>query len=110
MRTLSACQKKKIIHAALDDLEPFLWLLIWCFVHASKDIEGAKAVNEGIQVMLEAWSGDLRSNRSKLQTVRDDWRDAVPGDLIKEWLGIFGRAREETQQGLERLPSIPLNN
>ena len=93
MRTLSACQKKKIIHTALDDLESFLWLLIWCFVHASKDIEGAKAVNEGIQVMLEAWSGDLRSNRSKLQTVRDDWRDAVSGDK-NGWVYSEGRGRK----------------
>ena len=49
MRILSAwSMKEKIIYTALDDLESFLWLLIWCIVHATKDIEGAKAANKGI--------------------------------------------------------------
>ena len=46
--------RKTIIHNALDDLESFLWVLIWGIVHASKDIEGAKTVNGGIDRMLTA--------------------------------------------------------
>jgi hypothetical protein len=95
MRILGALQaKEKIIHTALDDLESFLWLLIWGIVYASKDIEGAKAANLGIDLMLDAWSGDAKSNRSKLPTA-DEWKDAVFGDLIREWLGIVLRAHEE---------------
>ena len=111
MRILLAWdKKKKIIHTALDDLESFLWLLIWCIVHASKDIEGAKDANGGIQDMLNAWSGNLMSNKSKLITAQKVWKDVVFGGLIKEWLGIFGRASEETERVVNRMPSIPLDN
>ena len=110
MGILSAWEKKKIIHTALDDLESFLWLLIWCIVHASKDIEGAKDANGGIQDMLNAWSGDLASNKSKLVAAQHDWDDAVFKDLIQEWLSIFRRASEEAERVVNRLPSIPLDN
>jgi hypothetical protein len=43
-------------------LESFLWLLICAIVYDSKDIEGAKTANRGIQLILEAeyskWSGE----------------------------------------------------
>ena len=111
MRLLKACEKQeKIIHTALDDLESFLWLLIWCIVHASKDIKGAMTANEGIQLMLVAWSGDVTYNRTKLTTAEKDWEDAVFGGLILEWLGIFGKAFNETKQLMRRMRTIPLNN
>ena len=111
MRILLAWdKKKKITHTALDDLESFLWLLIWCIVHASKDIEGAKDANAGIQDMLNAWSGNLMSNKSKLITAQKVWKDAVFGDLIQEWLGIFDRATKEAEQIVDLLPSIPLGS
>ena len=86
----------------------FLWLLIWCIVHASKDIEGAKAANGGIRDMLDAWSGDVKSNKSKFAAARDDRKDAVFGDLIQEWLGIFDRASKEAEKIVNLLPSISL--
>lgn len=97
MRTLSAWKpREKIINTALDDLESFLWLPIWCIVHVSKDIEGAQAANSGIQDILDAWSGDLISNRAKFPTAQYDWNDAVFGDLIREWLDIFQRAHNKS--------------
>jgi hypothetical protein len=99
MRLLEAWQvHDKIIHTALDDLESFLWLLIWGIVHSSKDIDGAKTVNQGIQLMLDAWSGDVKSNRSKLTTADESWDDAVFGDLIQEWLDTFRQARRENKR------------
>jgi hypothetical protein len=96
IRLLSALQvQKAVIHTALDDLESFLWLLIWGIVNASKDIEGAKSANEGIQFMLAAWSGNVIWNRTKVTTAENNWEDAVFGDLIREWLDIFRRARKE---------------
>jgi hypothetical protein len=108
MRTLDSLRvREPIIHTALDDLESFLWLLIWGIVHASKDIEGAKANNRGIQLMLDAWSGD---NMSKLAIAERKWRDTVFGGLIEEWLGIFRRAFNETRELMEHMPTIPLDN
>jgi hypothetical protein len=98
-RLLSAWQLRgTTIHTAIDDLESFLWILIWGIVHASKDIAGAKRANEGIQLMLDAWSGDEKSNRSKLSTAENDWQDAVFGDLIQEWLETFRKARRENKR------------
>jgi len=99
IRLLGALQAhKSVIHTALDDLESFLWLLIWGIVNTSKDIEGAKTANEGIQLMLVAWSGDVIYNRSKLTTAESSWKDAVFGDLIREWLGTFRRASREDER------------
>jgi hypothetical protein len=59
IRLLNASQvRETIIHTALDDLESFLWLLIWGIVYAS-NIEGDKTANPGIQRMLVVWSGDV---------------------------------------------------
>jgi hypothetical protein len=85
---------KAIIHTALDDLESFLWLLIWGIIYASKDIEGARDANEGIKLMLDTWSGNANSNIAK-HVHALSWKDAVFGDLIREWLGIFVLARRE---------------
>src|SRR6266576_908454 len=99
MRLLTAWQvRETIIHTAVDDLESFLWLLIWCIVYASKDIEGAMTANRGIQLMLDAWSGDVTSNRTKLSTAENNWKDVVFGDLIREWLGTFRRASREDER------------
>jgi len=99
MRLLAAWQvRETIIHTAVDDLESFLWLLIWGIVYASKDIEGAMTANRGIQLMLDAWSGDVTSNRTKLSTAENNRKDVVFGDLIREWLGTFRRASREDER------------
>ncbi len=90
LRLLAAWQLgKTTIHTALDDLESFLWLLIWGIVHTTKDIEGAKTANRGIEGMLDAWSDDVISNLNKYYVTEKMWEDAVFGGLIEEWSGIF---------------------
>jgi len=109
-RILGACDlEETIIHTALDDLESFLWVLIWGIVHASKEIEGANN-NRGIRLMLNAWWGDAKSNRSKLPTAERDWKDAVFGSLIKEWLGILTTASDGAGPLMSHMPTIPLDN
>src|ERR1700723_1889280 len=108
IRLLIACQlRETIIHTALDDLESFLWVLIWGIVHAIKDIVGANN-NRGIRLMLNAWSGDVKSNWSKLTIVEVTWEDAVFGGLIKEWLDIFKRARDGARPLMRYMPTILL--
>ena len=94
------------IHTALDDLESFLWVLVWGIVHASKDIQGARDHNLGIELMLEAWQGDNRLKRSAMES----WTDVVFGDLIEEWLHIFAIARRDNRQFIRYLPMTPLDN
>ena len=108
MRLLASLgERRPYIHTPLDDLESFLWVLIWVIVHASKDIEGATTNNRGIKYMLEAWSGE---NWTKLAIAEKHWNDAVFGGLIKKWLRIFNRAFDKTSQLMEDMPTIPLDN
>jgi hypothetical protein len=111
MRLLTARQlRETIIHTALDDLESFVWILIWGIVYASKDIEGAKGANRGIELMLDAWSGDVISNRTKLATAENSWKDAVFGDLIREWLNTFREARQENERFTEDMSTMRLGS
>jgi hypothetical protein len=111
MRLLPAfIEPQTHIHTALDDLESFLWVLLWVIVHALKDIDGAKAANPGIELMLDAWSGDAKSNFGKLAIAEWSWKDVVFGGLVKEWLDIFSRACHETRKLVKHLRTIPPNN
>jgi len=74
-----------------------------------RTLRGQGLITPGIQLILDAWPGDVNSNRSKLTTAEHNWTDAVFGDLIREWSGIFGRARNETRQLMRHLPTIPLD-
>lgn len=98
------------MHTALDDLESFLWLLIWGIVRASKDIDGAKTSNRGIQSMLNAWSGDVMSNMNKFLAAERNWRDAVFGDLIREWLDTFRKADKENRRFTEDMVIMRLGS
>ena len=113
MRLLNALHvQEEIIPTALDDLESFLWLLIWCIVHASKDIEGAKTANQGIQQMLKAWSGNALYNTVKRPIAEIHWtrNDAVFGDLIQEWLNTFRRAHQENERLTEDMSTMHLGS
>jgi hypothetical protein len=102
--------RETFFHTALDDLESFLWVLIWGIVHASKDIDGADASNEAIQPMLRAWSGDAQINSAKLSIASRLWTDTVFQNLIDEWLDIFARVDYETRSVVRHLPTIPPDN
>src|SRR6266849_9391227 len=104
MRLLTLWQlQATTIHTALDDLESFLWVLIWGIVNASKDIEGAMTANKGIELMLDAWSGDMAKNMDKYSIAEYNWKDAVFGDLIQEWLKTFQKTNKETRQLIKHM-------
>jgi hypothetical protein len=107
VRLLGAWQAgEATIHTGLDDLESFLWLLIWGIVYASKEIDGATDVNPGIKLMLKAWSGDANSNIAKLGHTEYNWTDAVFGDLIKNWLGIFRNVGDFNKEVAHEMSSM----
>jgi len=107
VRLLNAWEgNRSIIHTALDDMESFLWLLIWGIVHATKDIDRAKDYNPGIELMLSAWSGSLAQNRTKIITAGREWRDVVFGGLIDDWLRTLEKADRETRELIEHLATI----
>ena len=111
MRILGLWQgHESVFHTALDDLESFLWVLIWCIVHLSKDIEGARANNRGINLMLDAWSSNVKSKMDKLSVAKRSWKDAVFGGLVGKWLNIFGRVLEDTSDLIEFLSTHQVNS
>ena len=110
IRLLSAReQRRQIIHTALDDLESFLWVLVWGIVQSSKDIEGARANNPGIEDMLNAWEGNNRSKAAILER-KSCWNDAVFGDLVRKWLRIFTQADEDMEQLIKDMSAMHLGS
>ena len=83
-----------IIQTAVDDLESFLWILIWVIVEILKGNKKAKDNNSAIELLMSAWSGDLMANVSK-GTLAKSWSDAVFGELIEDWLNIFSGSEKK---------------
>ena len=98
-------EQRPAIQTALDDLESFLWVLIWCIVHLSKDIEGAMAANEGIEDMLIAWSGN---SLEKFSITEFNWDDAVFGDLVKNWSFILRNASKFNKKITDEMSGMRL--
>lgn len=103
--------RQKIFHTALNDLESFLWVLIWGIVYASKDIKGTKAYNQEIKHMLLVW----KANDGFKHTIAHEfWSDSklnpVFGDLIQEWLMTSNQARIVANQVTEKMSTIQLGS
>jgi hypothetical protein len=100
MRLLSAHKaharggSRPVIQTAVDDLESFLWILIWVIVHVLKDNQKATTLNQGITALFDIFSGDLTYQLAK-DTELYSWEDSIFGGLIREWSNIFRRARTE---------------
>jgi hypothetical protein len=76
------------IHTAVDDLESFLWLLIWVIAHVLKDKERATRNNPGIELILDNWSGN-KTYIDKRRIATTKWEDAVFGKVVRNWANIF---------------------
>ena len=94
-----------IIHTAVDDLESFLWVLIWVIAHILQNDERATSRNRGIPILLETFSGDLIAQGSKESHV-SEWDDVVFGGLITEWMNTFREARKEVRQHTRNLAKL----
>jgi hypothetical protein len=102
--------ERPIIQTAIDDLESFLWLLIWAIVHILKDKDKATTHNIGIKAMLNSYSRDAIAQRSKESDIMEYWEDAVFRPLIKKWIGIFRAARNDIQTLSEDFIRTPLGS
>jgi hypothetical protein len=98
-----------VIHTAVDDLESFLWLLIWAIAHILKDKERATKNNPGIKLILENWSGKV-TFMSKREIARDKWKDAVFGKVIRQWLRFFDDAEAETDTRTQAVVAQPMGS
>ncbi|KAH9163309.1 hypothetical protein EDB89DRAFT_562696 [Lactarius sanguifluus] len=76
---------KPALHTAADDLESFMWVLVWSLVHIFKRIATITVDSAIINRLAREFSSfDTTAVLSKGFTLRL-WRDKVFGDLIEEW-------------------------
>lgn len=103
LRFLRALQMdRRVLHTPVDDLESFLWVLVWSLVHIL--ISMKKDNNEGLQedneedlqlrMILTVLSSRYIPDVTDRETlVADGWPDMVFGGLILEWLEIAKDSR-----------------
>ena len=103
LRFLRALQRdRRVLHTPVDDLESFLWVLVWSLVHIL--ISMKKDNNEGLQedneedlqlrMILTVLSSRYIPDVTDRETlVADGWPDMVFGGLILEWLEIAKDSR-----------------
>ena len=103
LRFLRALQRdRRVLHTPVDDLESFLWVLVWSLVHIL--ISMKKDNNEGLQedneedlqlrMILTVLSSRYIPDVTDRETlVADGWPDIVFGGLILEWLEIAKDSR-----------------
>jgi hypothetical protein len=94
LRLVSAwAENTPVIHTAPDDLESFLWVLVWSLVHIFKDlgrITEESTINHLARVFGNYHDADVIV--SKGITV-ELWPDKVFKGLIQEWLKTSADSR-----------------
>jgi hypothetical protein len=103
-------EKWPIIQTAIDDLESFHWLLIWAIAHILKGKEKATGLNQGIDMILEIFSGDIESQGYKESIAHTWWSNVGFGGLFKEWMNIFQVARQELPRLSQGFFEAPLDS
>ncbi|KAH9081658.1 hypothetical protein EDB83DRAFT_2670046 [Lactarius deliciosus] len=97
-------KKRPALHTAADDLESFLWVLVWSLVQIFK--ERVTGDHSAIHHVWNALSGrSFPELIFKEYLTKCDWSDRVFRGLIQEWLGISGESRTIVNQLQGRLLS-----
>ncbi|KAH9028333.1 hypothetical protein EDB84DRAFT_1272308 [Lactarius hengduanensis] len=82
------CGNKPALHTAADDLESFMWVLVWSLVHIFKKVANITIESATINRLAHAFSSYDPSVIIGKGIILELWPDQVFGDLIREWLGI----------------------
>ncbi|KAH9029964.1 hypothetical protein EDB85DRAFT_1866873, partial [Lactarius pseudohatsudake] len=98
------------LHTAADDLESFMWVLVWSLVHIFKKFAKIAIKSSTINHLARAFSSyDPPVVLSKGINV-EFWKEKVFGDLIREWLGISSDSRRFLTQVEETLVASESRN
>jgi hypothetical protein len=100
------------MQTAVDDLESFLWLLVWALFQIFQHPGNAANSIPGVPLLETAFSGtSMEAALGKhLVTSHGMGRDAVFGGLIREWLSIFDSARDAVVMHVEAVSSMPVGS
>jgi hypothetical protein len=87
------------LHTAVDDLESFLWVLVWSLVHIFKWAANIHNENSVIHRLERIFSSrDLPETLRKECITKRRWTDKVFLDLIQDWLMISEESRKVVEQ------------
>ena len=90
-------QDRPIVHTAVDDLESFLWVLVWALVHILKEFGTTK--NATVDLLVERLSSySIPQIMMRESTMQRHWEDVVFGGLVREWLVISQKASFDIEQ------------
>ena len=79
------------VHTAVDDLESFLWVLVWALVHILKEF--GTTSNQTVDQLVEMLSSySIPPILARDSTIQYRWMEVVFGGLILEWLAISQEA------------------
>jgi hypothetical protein len=84
------------LHTPVDDLESFLWVLVWSVTHILKWAAGVKMTNENsiINQLAKCLSSRyVREIHAREDTLAYEWEEKVFGGLLRDWLYISQRSR-----------------
>ncbi|KAH8983755.1 hypothetical protein EDB92DRAFT_1557930 [Lactarius akahatsu] len=93
MRLINAwARNRPALHTAVDDLESFMWVLVWSLVHRFKKAEKITDESATINLLARACSSCDSFVILGKGVIVEFWREKVFGDLIQEWLRISSRS------------------
>lgn len=89
-----------VLHTPVDDLESFLWVLVWSVVHILKGAAKIKTDRHSkvlriVHYLSSQCIPDILVREIALQ---HDWPDMVFKDLLLEWLQITKKSQTEVNQ------------
>jgi hypothetical protein len=83
------------VHTAIDDLESFLWVLLWALVHTLKEFGStSRTVNR----LVERFSSYNLLEVMMRESAIVNWQDVVFKGLVWEWFDISQEARSALRQ------------
>jgi hypothetical protein len=104
-RLLISLEKKThVLHTAVDDLESFIWVLVWSLIYILKGVADITNENSTVHLLTHYLSSRYIPNiRSREGTAMDYWPDRVFKDLLVTWLQIARKSRKQVDQLAENL-------
>ncbi|KAH9003962.1 hypothetical protein EDB86DRAFT_2797806, partial [Lactarius hatsudake] len=95
-----------VLHTAIDDLESFLWVLVWSLVCIFKTFANITNNNSRVHDLGHSLSSRSFLEIQSREASAKKWRDKVFRDLIRDWLRISETSRtvvDELQETLIEL-------
>ncbi|KAH9018200.1 hypothetical protein EDB83DRAFT_180246 [Lactarius deliciosus] len=101
---------KPALHTAADDLESFMWVLVWSLVHIFKKFATITVDSATINRLAHAFSSFNTGTVLTKGAILRLWPDEVFGDLIREWRMISNDSYEFLMQVEKALSAAESRN